>query len=127
MQLANHCNKALDKETLSLLYPLGDFSHTNINISASNLSDVYIKIVFIGAYTKTGMPEPPSGYSNDSVSLSKALLLWLANYTIKDSWFQNYSRFPPYLKCTVACKVRFKGTVYPNNPNQMGKMIPEWA
>ena len=53
----SHCNKALDKETLPLLYPLGDFSHTNINISASNLSGVYIKIVFIGAYTKIGIPE----------------------------------------------------------------------
>ena len=58
MQLANHCNKALDKESLSLLYPLGDFSHNNVNISASNLSGVYIKIVFIGgAYTKIGIPE----------------------------------------------------------------------
>ena len=55
MQLANHCNKALDKETLSLLYPLGDFSHTKVNISASNLSGVYIKRVFIGAYTKITM------------------------------------------------------------------------
>ena len=48
---------------LSLLYSLGNFSHTNINISASNLSGVYIKIVFIGAYTFLKLP---SEYSNDS-------------------------------------------------------------
>ena len=57
MQLANHCNKALDKETLLLLYPLGDFSYANVNISASNLSGVYIKTVYIGAYTKISIPK----------------------------------------------------------------------
>ena len=42
---------------LSLLYPLGDFSYTNVNISASDLSGVYIKIIFIGDYMKIGIPE----------------------------------------------------------------------
>ena len=55
LQLANHCNKALDKETLLLLYPLGDFSYTNVNISTSKLSDVNIETVFIGVYTKIGV------------------------------------------------------------------------
>ena len=27
LQLANHCNIALNKEMLSLLHPLGDFDH----------------------------------------------------------------------------------------------------
>ena len=27
LQLANHCNIALNKETLLLLHPLGDFDH----------------------------------------------------------------------------------------------------
>ena len=40
--------------------------------------------------------KPRSGYSNDSVSLYKALLQWLDNCNIKNSLFQNYSRFSPY-------------------------------
>ena len=79
LQLANQCNKALDKETLSLLYLLGNFSYTNIIISASNLSGVYMKTVFIGAYTKMVYLKLPSEYGNDSVSLSKVLLRRLAN------------------------------------------------
>ena len=63
--------------------------------------------------------KPRSGYSNDSVSLYKALLQWLDNCNIKNSLFQNYSRFSPYLKRTMACKARFKGIGYLSNPNQM--------
>ena len=64
---------------------MDDSSHTNINISASNLSGIYINLVFISSYTENLYLKPPKGYSNGSVSLSKALLQWLANCSIKDS------------------------------------------
>ena len=43
-QLADHCNIALNKETQTLLHPLGDFSSdTNTSISARNLTGACIK------------------------------------------------------------------------------------
>ena len=39
------------------------------------------------------------------VSLFKAMLQWLANCSVEDGSFQNYSYFSPYLKHTVSMHV----------------------
>ena len=51
LQLAYHCNNALDKETLPLLYPLVNLNHTNVSITASITLDIYVKTAITHVYT----------------------------------------------------------------------------
>ena len=96
LQLANHCNIALNQETLPLLHPLGGFKHYEL-LNTYKYKGLEIR----GAYTSFAVPidsissvqriyylcctelELMNGCSNGSVSWFKAMLQWLANRSIK--------------------------------------------
>ena len=52
-----------------------------------------------------------NGCSNGSVSLFKAMLQWLANCSVKDNSFQNYSQFSPRGPTPSKLHTRFQITV----------------
>ena len=79
LQLANHSNIALKKETLRLLHPLGGFEHYGL---LKRLVYSWRLYVLWSIEVK-----PSNGCSSGSVSLFKAMLEWLANCSIEDSSF----------------------------------------